>query len=93
MTVSLQGTVGWVALLDPANAAAELQSSEDGQVFRSVAIVPDSVDVEQTVTFAPLAALPPQQTTRYNIEALAKKAGDVRVRVELNSKRSPDGKK
>ena len=40
----------------------------------------------QNVTFAPVPALPPQKTTRYKIEAVAKKAGDVRVRVELNSK-------
>jgi uncharacterized repeat protein (TIGR01451 family) len=40
---------------------------------------------KQVVTFDKLPALQPNQTVRYNVEARAVKAGDVRFRVRLNS--------
>jgi hypothetical protein len=54
MTLALQGVGGRGA--DPTRAIAELQSSQDGVEFHTVATVFDVADVEQTLAFEPVAA-------------------------------------
>ncbi len=70
------GQVEIVATLPP-----ELTPLADGTTGPTKATV-----VGQQVTFAPLAALPPQQTAKFQVTAVAGKTGDVRMRVELRSK-------
>jgi hypothetical protein len=53
MSLALQGKGDWV---EPSQVAAELQSSQDGSEYHTIATAHDTVDVEQTLTFAPTTA-------------------------------------
>lgn len=56
LSLAQPGKGAFASSFGPPPAPAELQSSENGADFRTVATVPDSSDPEQTVTFAPVTA-------------------------------------
>jgi hypothetical protein len=56
MTLALQGKSGMEFFIDPSLAAAELQASQDGSEFHTIATIPYSFDLEQTVTFVQVTA-------------------------------------
>jgi alpha-L-rhamnosidase/F5/8 type C domain len=56
MSLALKGKGDIAVLVDPSQVAAELQSSQDGSEFHVIATAHATVDVQQTVTFAPATA-------------------------------------
>jgi hypothetical protein len=56
LTLAMQATGTLRSLIDPARVAAELRASVDGAAFQTITVIHESVDAEQTVTFAPTSA-------------------------------------
>ena len=56
VSLALQRKAGLDSFVDPARSAAELQATDDGIEYRTVATLHDTADLQQTIAFSPATA-------------------------------------